>query len=172
MTKNRPLRWISLLACTALLAACASYDGRGLVPGKSTAGDVEQLMGLPTEKIGAANGETVWFYPRHPFGRHTYAVRVAPDGVVRAIEQRLTVQNMQKLVAGETTAKDVRTLFGPPYLVTRFARQERDVWEYPMYDQVQVEYNLFVQFSYDGVLREALFLREMRHDQGAAGDFP
>lgn len=129
-------------------------------------------MGLPAEKIGAANGETVWFYPRHPFGRHTYAVRVAPDGVVRAIEQRLTVQNMQKLVAGETTAKDVRTLFGPPYLVTRFARQERDVWEYPMYDQVQVEYNLFVQFSYDGVLREALFLREMRHDQGGPGDFP
>src|SRR5512143_1325556 len=103
-----------LLLGAALLAGCASYDGRGLVPGKSSAAEVEQLMGPPAEKTVEPDGDTVWFYPRGPMGRHTYAVRVAPDGVVRSVEQRLTVENLQKLVAGETTAKDVRALFGPP----------------------------------------------------------
>jgi hypothetical protein len=148
----------------ALLAGCASYDGRGLIPGKSVAGDVEQLMGAPREKIGVAGGDSVWFYPRNPAGRHTYAVRVAPDGVVRGIEQRLTVENMQKLVAGGTTAQEVRALFGPPYRITRLDRQERDVWEYRMFNQVQIPYNLFVQYSADGVVREVLFLRDPSQD--------
>lgn len=159
----------NLVFAAALLSGCAAYDGRGLVPGKSVAADVEQLMGQPKEKIAAANGDTVWFYPRNPFGRHTYAVRVAPDGVVREIDQRLTVENMQKLVAGVTTAKEVRLIFGPPYRVTRLNRQERDVWEYRMFNQVQVEYSLFVQYSFDGVVREVLFLRDPKYDAGSPG---
>ena len=169
MTKNRRLRWIFLLACAALLAACAAYDGRGLIPGKSVAGDVELLMGAPREKIGIAGGDSVWFYPRNPAGRHTYAVRVAPDGVVREIEQRLTVENMNKLVAGATEAKEVRALFGPPYRVTRLDRQERDVWEYRMFNQIQIPYNLFVQYSADGVVREVLFLRDPSQDMPSPG---
>jgi hypothetical protein len=147
-----------------LLAGCASYDGHGLIPGKSTAAEVAQLMGPPAERISAPGGDSVWFYPRGPAGRHTYAVRVAPDGVMRAIEQRLTVENLQKLVAGETTAGDVRALFGPPYRITRLDRQERDVWEYRMFNQVQIPYNLFVQYSADGIVREVLFLRDPSQD--------
>jgi hypothetical protein len=157
-----------LLLGAALLAGCASYDGRGLIPGKSTAADVEQLMGPPAEKISEA-GDSVWFYPRGPMGRQTYAVRVAPDGVMRGIEQRLTVENMQKLVAGETTAAQVRALFGPPSRVTRLDRQQRDVWEYRMKNQIDVDYSLFVQYSYDGILREALFLRDPKYDAGPGG---
>ena len=52
------------LICLALLAGCASYDGRGLIPGKATAAEVEQLMGPPAEKINEPAGDTVWFYPR------------------------------------------------------------------------------------------------------------
>ncbi|HUN70611.1 MAG TPA: hypothetical protein VMU46_17585, partial [Burkholderiales bacterium] len=150
-----------------LLSACASYDGRGLIPGTSTATDVEQLMGPPAEKIAEPSGDSVWFYPRGPAGRETYAVRIAPNGVMRGIEQRLTVANLQKLVAGETTARDVRALFGPPGYVTRLERQERDVWEYGMKNEVDFDYRLYLQFSYDGVLREALFLRDPKYDAGA-----
>jgi hypothetical protein len=150
-----------------LLSACASYDGRDLIPGKSTAAEVEQLMGPPAEKIGEPSGDLVWFYPRGPMGRQTYAVRVAPDGVMRGIEQRLTVENLQKLVAGQTTAKDVRALFGPPSYVTRLERQQRDVWEYPMKNQIDFDYSLFVQYSYDGIVREALFLRDPKYDAGS-----
>jgi hypothetical protein len=167
MTRSRFFANIVLLGA-ALLAGCASYDGRGLIPGKSTAADVEQLMGPPAEKISEA-GDSVWFYPRGPMGRQTYAVRVAPDGVVRGIEQRLTMENMQKLVADETTAAQVRALFGPPGYVTRLERQQRDVWEYRMKNQIDLDYSLFVQFSYDGILREALFLRDPKYDAGPGG---
>jgi len=158
-----------VLLGTALLAGCASYDGRGLIPAKSTAAEVEQLMGPPAEKIGEPAGDTVWFYPRGPAGRQTYAVRIAPDGVMRSIEQRLTVENLNKLLAGETTARDVRALFGPPSYITRLDRQQRDVWEYRMKNQIDIDYNLFVQYSYDGILREALFLRDPKYDVGTGG---
>ena len=42
------------LAIVLLLAGCASYDGRGLVPGQSRAEDVQSLMGTPSEKITAS----------------------------------------------------------------------------------------------------------------------
>jgi hypothetical protein len=158
-----------LLLGAALLAGCASYDGRGLVPGKSTTAEVEQLMGPPADKTGGPSGDSVWFYPRGPMGRHTYAVRVAPDGVVRSVEQRLTVENLSKLVAGQTTAKDVRALFGPPSRAFRNEPQQRDIWEYPMKNQIDMDYSLFAQFSYDGILREALFLRDPKYDSGPGG---
>ena len=121
-------------------------------------------MGQPAERIAEANGDSVWFYPRNPFGRHTYAVRVAPNGVVREIDQRLTLANMQTLVAGETTAARVRSIFGPPYRITYLPMQKRDVWEYRMFNQIQIPHNLFVQYSADGVVREVLFLRDPSQD--------
>ncbi|HUN67606.1 MAG TPA: hypothetical protein VMU46_02335 [Burkholderiales bacterium] len=160
---------MSLVLGAAFVSGCASYDGRGLVPGKSTAAEVEQLMGAPAEKMVEPTGDSVWFYPRGPMGRHTYAVRVAPNGVMRDIEQRLTVENLSKLFAGETTARDVRVLFGPPSRVFRNDRLQRDIWEYPMKNQIDMDYSLFAQFSYDGVLREALFLRDPKYDAGPGG---
>ena len=155
-----------LLCGAAMLAGCASYNGRSLVPGKSVASEVQSLMGAPAEKITLVGGDTVWFYPRNPFGPHTYAVRIAPDGVVREIDQRLTVENMQKLMLGVATAKEVRELLGPPWRVSRLERQQREVWEYYMYNAVQVEHNLYVQFSGDGAVREVLLLRDLRNDVG------
>jgi len=157
------------IAGLLLLHGCASYDGRGLVPGKSTASEAEQLMGPPAEKISAPGGESVWFYPRNPEGRHTYALRLGPDGVLRAIEQRLTVANMEKITAGKSTARDVRALFGPPNRVTHLPIQKREVWEYRMYNQIEFPYNLFVQYSDDGVVREVLFLRDPSMDMPSPG---
>jgi hypothetical protein len=159
---------IGALLAGLFLAGCASYSGRGLVPGQSRSADVESLMGAPAEKVAAANGETVWFYPRQPFGRQTYAVRVGPDGIVRGVDQRLTVENMHKLAAGTTTKKEARELLGPPWRVSRQDRQQRDVWEYSMYDARQFEYNLYIQFSGDGVLREVLLLRDLYFEPGGS----
>ena len=67
--------------CLAIaLAACASFDGRGLVPGQSTAADVESVMGAPAETRKMANGETWLYYPRQPYGRVTFVARLGPDG--------------------------------------------------------------------------------------------
>jgi hypothetical protein len=133
------------------------------VPGVSSAADVEALMGPPAEKVlVAADGEEVWFYPRQPTGLHTFAVRMGPDKVMRGIEQRLTEQNMQQLVPGRTTAKETRELFGPPWRSARNFLGDRDCWDYRMYNVVQVEYILSVQFSDDGLLREVVFLQDYK----------
>jgi len=152
------MAWIAAL----LIAGCASYSGSSLVPGTSRAADVQALMGQPAEKLAAENGDTVWFYPRLAFARETYAVRFSPDGVVRGVDQRLTEQNVRKLVAGSTTMKEVRLLLGPPFRTTRFERQQRLVWDYPMNSDMRVESNLSVQFSDDGIVREVLLLRDYR----------
>src|SRR5688572_24801867 len=65
-----------LVAC---LAGCASYDGRGLIAGKSTTAEIQATMGAPVERH-SVGGESVWWYPRGPMGFHTYAVRVGADG--------------------------------------------------------------------------------------------
>lgn len=139
-------------AATAALAGCASIDGSSLVPNKSTAAEVEALMGAPAERLERANGERVLYYPRT---RQVYAVVLGKDGLVRAVEERITKSNIAKLVAGQTATKDVRELFGSPERAVRMERQQRDVWEYTYryYDEYRV---LWVQYSADGLVREVL----------------
>ena len=153
-----------LLFAAFLLPGCASFDGRGLEPGKSFAADVEATMGRPAEKISAANGDSLWYYPRSEYGLQTFAVRISVDGVVRDIDQRLTMRNLRKLVAGVTTSQEAREVLGPPLRVSRNERLGRDVWEYRMYNDVQIEHNLAVQFSADGLLREVVLLRDLRNE--------
>jgi hypothetical protein len=157
-------------AAIFLLAGCASYDGRGLVPGQSTANDVQALMGAPAERLPVANGDIIWYYPRGPLGMHTFAVRVSSSGVVQSIDQLLEVENLRKLVPGVTTTGQVREQFGPPARISRLDRQQRDVWEYRMFGTGWEPYNLYVQLSFDGVVREVLFLKDYNREPGGAKD--
>jgi len=160
-----------LIVCVAalLLAACASYDGRGLVPGTSTVKDVEAVMGQPTEKITLSIGDTVWFYSRQPYGRRIFAVQITPDGTLRSIDQTLTRENVNKVRANIDTMKDVRERFGPPFDVGRMERQQRDAWEYWMFEYEYWPKRLIVQFSYDGIVREVMILRDPLEDGPGAG---
>jgi hypothetical protein len=152
---------ILLLIAVMLVAACATFDGRGLVPGTSTAAQVESAMGPAADKRVQANGETWVYYPRQPYGLQTYVARIAPDGRLAAVEQRLTDENVAKLERGKSRSDDVRNLFGPPYTETRFARMQRDVWEYRMrHDGFPVPYALYVQMSPDGVVREVYMISD------------
>ena len=157
------------VAVIAVLSGCASVTGRGLVPGQSTAQNVQALMGKPAEQLKAADGDTIWFYPNQPFGRTTYAVRVAPDGRVRSVEQVLTEENVRKLVPGVTTRAQVREVVGPPYESSRFERQQRESWGYTMYNLNRQDFFLFVQMSDDGIVREVMMLEDRHKDQGDAG---
>ena len=149
-----------------LLAGCASFDGRGLVAGQSTAKDVEALMGVPTERIKLADGDTAWYYARQPTGRMMYAVRISPDGVMRSREQLLTEQNIARLYRDTTTREQARAIVGPPWRTARLERQARDVWEYTMFNAGLEEYFLYLQFSYDDVLREVMMLQEYKPSGG------
>jgi hypothetical protein len=139
-------------AAVALLAGCASFDGSSLVAGKSTATEVEALMGAPAERLEQANGEKVYFYSRL---RETFAVVLHPNGTVKAVEPRRLQANLGRLEAGRSTTKDVRALFGPPQQVSRLDRQKREVWEY-LYTHYQEYRVIWFQFSDDGVMRETL----------------
>src|SRR5450759_815116 len=81
----------SLAAC--LISGCASYSGSSLVAGKSTAAEVEALMGQPADRVEKPGGGSALYYPRGPFGRETYVVSLGADGKVQAVEQRLTDAN-------------------------------------------------------------------------------
>jgi hypothetical protein len=152
----------------SVIAGCASFDGRGLVPGQSTAKDVEALMGAPAERIKLADGDTNWYYPRQPSGRMMFAVRMSPDGIMRSQEQLLTEQNIARLYRDTTTREQARVIVGPPWQVARFERQGREVWEYFMFNVELYEYFLYLQFSDDGILREVIMLKDYAKEPGGA----
>ena len=138
-----------------LAAGCASYDGRGLVPGQSTVADVEALMGRADDKRPAAGGETVYYYSRLPYGNATYAARIAPDGKLVALEQRLTLENLDKLKPGVTRAEDVLDLLGPPYRPMKQASTGIEIWTYPfLVPGFPLPRWFLAHISPDGMLRE------------------
>jgi hypothetical protein len=169
---NMKILCVATFLAACLLSGCASYSGSSLVAGKSTAAEVEALMGKPAERIEKPGGGSVFYYPRGPAGRVTYAVSLGADGKVQAVEQRLTDANIAKLVRGTTTAREVRELFGPPSTTGRLPRLERDVWEYPM-DNIAMPYVLYVQFSADGIVREVFKMKDYSAEPpSGAGNMP
>lgn len=145
------------------LSACAGYSGHGLVPGQSTVAEVEATMGPPALVREAPGGETVYWYPRLPFGRESYAARIAPDGRLVAIEQRLSAEHIAKIRPNETTAEQVLDILGPPSEVYRYPRQQREAWEYPLRKPPQ-QRSLYVQMSPDKVVREVFELEDRAFD--------
>ena len=153
------MKILAPMAATLLLGACASFDGRGLVPGQSRAADVEARLGAPAERLSLPNGDTALYYSRLPEGRKMYVATIAPDGSLRNLDQRLDYAYIRKIVPGQTSAKEVRELLGPPWQVTRMGLMQRDVWEYPWQNAEELRI-LWVQHSYDGVVREVVELRD------------
>jgi hypothetical protein len=153
----------AFLAFTLLLGACAGpYAGRNLVQGQSMA-EVEAAMGRPAERLVDSAGYTIWFYPTAPNGRETWAARFLPEGPLVAVEQRLTKENMPRVVPGATTKKQVREIFGPPWKAYPLARLEREEWDY----LVRVDnrwFDYLVRFSDDGIVREAYLLHDPVYD--------
>jgi acyl-CoA thioester hydrolase len=88
---------------------------------------------------------------------------IGKDGKLIAIEQRLTRENAQMLVARQSTREDVRNLFGPPFRVDDYPRLARQVWLYPMHEGA-VRYTLNVDFTADGRVYEVKLYDEVDPD--------
>ena len=156
-----PLRAWLAVAVASLLVGCASYahyDGSTLVPGTSTEADILKLMGPPDEKVKLDDGSTEWFYPL-PAARQTYAITINANGRFVSSQQRLQPEYFDRIRRETWTTREVRALLGPPVEVVRFERQQRDVWTYRWREYTEY-WELDVQFSYDGVVREVLKLQE------------
>jgi hypothetical protein len=151
------MRSILALSIAAAIAGCA---GSELMPGQSTAADVEAKWGPAAEKHTHPDGETVYYYPQLPWGRVTYAARIGPDERLIAFEQRLTEENIAKVVRGRSSAAEVRDLLGPPYQPMRIERMNREIWTYPMRIPADPTPKWFlVQLSLeDGVVRETYLM--------------
>ena len=149
------------------LTGCAGFSGQGLVPGQSSAEEVEALMGPAADTRQGPGGETVRYYSRLPYGREMYAARIGSDGKLHVLEQRLTDENVAKLRPGVSRADEVRDLIGPPYRVDTFQRLEREVWSYKMYDRGTWPKDLYVQFSRDGIVREVITLDDPQYSARA-----
>jgi len=159
---------IVLLAFT--LGGCASFSGNDLISGKSSASEVERSMGMPARRMALPDGRSVWFYPRGE-GRATFAATLGKDGVLQSIEQRLTSGNILKLLPGTTRAQDVADLLGPPGRIVRMSRMERDVWEYKTAEGEDKKI-LWVQLSYDGLVREVLYGHDFDSDGPSGPGLP
>ena len=122
-------------------------------------------MGLPAMRVAKLDGGSVLYYPRGPMGRHTFAVTLGPDGMMRGIDQRLATENIDKLVVGATTKTEAREIFGPPDpdLVSQLPLSEREVWEYRWIDSGDKRI-LWLQFSADGLLREVINTHDFEAD--------
>ena len=162
------MKTIIAAVCVVLLAGCASYAGRGLAPGQSSAAEVEAVMGPAAAKRPGPDGETVLWFPRMPYGDGTYAARVGADGRLVAIEQRLTEENIARIERGRTTADQVLDLVGPPYRVDPFPRMEREIWTYKM-QVFPFPKALFVQLSPDRVVREVYYMDDPEIPRLGAG---
>ena len=141
------------ILCLALsLGACASYDGRGLLPGTATEAEVRQLMGTPALEMADADGARQWAYPRGPSGVHTYMVHIAPAGQLARIEQVLDEAHFALVVPGRSTQETVMRLLGPPRLTLEFSRLAQTAWDYRYRDAWGYTADFSVMFSRNGVV--------------------
>jgi hypothetical protein len=152
------MRALVVLAALVSLASCATY--RDLTPGQSTLAEVEAVMGRPVEQRVRANGESWVYYSQQPFGRKMFVARLAPDGKLIAVEQRLSEEYIAKLIPNHSRKEDVRDLFGPPYESLTFPRLERETWSWHMRKFGTLPVGLHVQMSPDGIVREIYLLDE------------
>ena len=163
------MKWFTALSLTLALAGCASFNGKDLVPGKSTAADAETMMGTADQRLTLASGDTALYFSRLPYGRAMYVVTFGPDGAMKSMEQRMARATFANVVAGTWTKKEVSELLGPPGKQGRFDRQKRDWWEYRYREAFDYRV-VWVQFSDDGVVREMMDMldpEEERRKDGA-----
>lgn len=120
-------------------------------------------MGAPALRLALPGGGEEWYYSHGRMGWETYAVKIGPDGVMRAIEQRLTVENVARLEPGAATMKDAQALLGPPFEVSPLPRMKRIAWGYHIHDAPRW-WIFWLQFSDDGVLREVIKLPDFERE--------
>jgi len=140
---------VGALAATAVLYGCVSYGG--FVVGVSTMQDVRSKAGRPSD-VRFAPGEEIWEYATGPQGVETHVVAFDGKGVVRSVEQVLTLDNIKRLTPGKTTREETRELLGRPGDINMMNGKE--VWEWRFRPFGFIPEILAVSFSGDGLVTD------------------
>ncbi len=152
----------SVVVLAMLVAACASYSGRGLVPGVAGIDEVIRVMGEPPMRWREADGTSLLAYPRGPMGTSTYMVLIGTDGKLQRIEDVMKHQAFVRIQAGMSKDQVLHVL-GPPVPAWSEYFKARDelVWEWRYCD----DWNSLARFDvlFDGskeVVRSTMSIRE------------
>ena len=129
-------RRLAILAGAVLLAGCASYDGRGLQPGVSSADDVVALMGTPAMQWQDADGRRQLAYPRGPEGLQTFMAFIDTQGRLERVEKVLDTPHFARIEPGKSDQAAILRLLGPsqPQWTMYFERRDELVWEWRFCD--------------------------------------
>ncbi|WP_459949570.1 hypothetical protein [Denitratisoma sp. agr-D3] len=156
------MKAIVALFLFALLAACASYDGRGLRPGVATETDVLHTMGAPALRWENPDRSRQLSYPRGPVGVHSYMVYLDPAGRLEKIEDVMTLSAFARVQPGMSQAEVLRILgpSAPGETVLFTARRELD-WGWRYCDDWMAAAHFYVLFDQDsGLVRSTMSVRE------------
>ena len=139
-------RMTGTLMLLAVLAGCAMPAS--IVPNNTTANELLQRLGKPTDVRPNPQGGEFWEYVYGPEGTETWLFGIDSGRMVRSSAQLLTMERLQRVVPGVTTEAQVRELLGAPRKITRF--REEIAWEW----RVELPPNLglfVVRFTPNGV---------------------
>ena len=131
------MRQTLLCLLAAVLAGCATYDGRGLIIGTSGMDDVFRALGTPAQRWVQDDHSVQLVYPRGPFSVHTYMVRIDAQGRLAAIDNALTPATFARIEPGMSD-NDVLRLLGPsePAWTVYYATRDELAWEWRYCDDM------------------------------------
>jgi hypothetical protein len=119
--------------------------------------DVRSKAGRPTD-VRFSCSEEIWEYATGPEGLDTYVIAFDGKGVVRLVEQVLTLDNVRRLTPGKTTREETRQLLGRPGEVSMMNGKE--VWEWRFKPLGFIPERLAVSFGTDGLVTDVARLPE------------
>lgn len=155
------MKRLILLLTTALLTACASYSGSGLLPGRDSLNEVVRVMGEPAMRWTDPDGSVQLAYPRGPFSPDSFMVRVGPDGKLRSIENTLTPESLARIQPGMTKEQVLRTLGPPePSWTVYFPRRDELAWDWRVYENGKPAHFIVLFDNTKGIVRSAMQIME------------
>lgn len=141
---------VSALVVLAIwfISGC-DYRARELVPGRSTAFDVRDVLGTPTAEWKDADGTQQWEFARGPQGTVTYMAIIGTDNVLKAFQQVLSESWFAKVQPG-MDQDALRRLLGRPGETMKFPQRNEEVWSYRFEDGPAQQYHFHVHFDTAG----------------------
>lgn len=123
------LRWLAAagLGAALALAGCDKVAMDSLKPGVSSEADVIAAFGQPERIWQEADGGRTLEYNRQPYGVVNYMIRIAPGGIMTALNQVLSPQYFARIKPG-MGRDEVRYILGKPAMETPYRLSRTVVW--------------------------------------------
>lgn len=154
---------LALIALTAVLTGCAMPSA---IKSGTTAEELLQKLGKPTEVRPGPQGGESWDYVYGPEGRETWRYDLDAGRKVSTATQLLTEERLQKIIAGSTTQDEVRQLLGKPREMVVLGGET--YWEWRV--GLTPDYGVFVvRFAPNGIVNGYNVLRDDSGDGKDSG---